>query len=126
MDSKTPLTPSSCPICHASLAITRLHCASCGTTIEGNFQSGGWAGLSSEQLSFLEVFIRCEGKLNRMEREVGLSYPTLRNRLAEIIRAMGFEPGANDLSEETRRKVLEEVAAGRLTAQDALRRLSSD
>jgi hypothetical protein len=121
-----PIIPAVCPICHKSLAITRLHCDSCGTTIEGNFQSLGWAGLSPEQLSFLESFIRCEGKLNRMEKEIGLSYPTLRNRLAEIIRAMGFEPGAVEPSEESRRKVLEDVAEGRLTAQDALRKLSAE
>jgi hypothetical protein len=70
--------------------------------------------------------VRCEGKLNRMEKEVGLSYPTLRNRLVEVIQAMGFEPGAVESTDETRRKVLEEVAAGRLSAQDAMRRLSSD
>jgi hypothetical protein len=119
-----PIIPTSCPICHDSLTITRLYCAACGTTIEGNFQSGGWAGLLPEQLTFLEAFIRCEGKLNRMEKEIGLSYPTLRNRLTEIIRRMGFEPGGGDAPEETRRKVLEEVAAGSLSAQDALRRLA--
>jgi hypothetical protein len=121
-----PIIPTSCPICHSSLAITRLHCAACGTTIEGNFQSGWWAGLSPEQMVFVETFVRCEGKLNRMEKEIGMSYPTLRNRLTEVIRAMGFEPGTGETSEEIRGKVLEEVAAGRLNAQDALRRLSAE
>jgi hypothetical protein len=121
-----PTIPSSCPICHAPLQITRLHCDSCSTTIEGNFQAGGWANLSPEQMAFVETFVKCEGKLNRMEKEVGLSYPTLRNRLVEVIQAMGFEPGAADASDESRRKVLEDVAAGRINAQDAMRRLSAE
>jgi hypothetical protein len=118
-----PISPSSCPICHSALAITRLHCDACGTSIEGNFQLGGWSGLSPEQLAFIETFVRCEGKLNRMEKEIGLSYPTLRSRLQEIIRAMGYEPGAAEAAEEDRRRVLEELAAGRLDAQEALQRL---
>jgi hypothetical protein len=121
-----PIIPTSCPICHAPLTITRLHCEVCSTTIEGNFQSGGWANLKPEQLAFVETFVRCEGKLNRMEKEVGLSYPTLRNRLVEVIQAMGFEPGASESTDEMRRKVLEEVAAGRLNAQEAMRRLSGE
>jgi hypothetical protein len=119
-----PIAPSTCPICHASLSIARLHCNSCGSSLEGDFQLGGLAGLSPEQLAFVETFVRCEGKLNRMEKEIGLSYPTLRNRLQEIIRLMGFEPGAADGSEdEDRRRVLEDVAAGRISAQEAVNHL---
>jgi hypothetical protein len=118
-----PNSPSSCPVCHSPLSIARLHCNSCGTSLEGNFQLGGWAGLTPEQLAFVETFIRCEGKLNRMEKEIGLSYPTLRNRLQEIIRLLGYEPPAPELSEEERRKILEDVAAGRLSAQEASQQL---
>jgi hypothetical protein len=122
-EEKMPIAPSSCPVCHSTLSIARLHCDSCGTSLEGDFQLGGWAALSPEQLSFVETFVRCEGKLNRMEKEIGLSYPTLRNRLQEIIRLLGYEPGATDVSEEDRRRVLEDVAAGRMSAQEALQHL---
>jgi hypothetical protein len=118
-----PTAPSSCPICHSTLSIARLHCNSCGSSLEGDFRLGGWAGLAPEQLAFIETFVRCEGKLNRMEKEVGLSYPTLRNRLQEIIRLMGYEPGAQEDSEEDRRRVLEDVAAGRMSAQEAVHQL---
>jgi len=67
-----------CPVCGETLTVTRLHCRSCDTTIEGQFAVGAFERLSPEQLTFAEVFIRCEGKLNRMEKEMGLSYPTLR------------------------------------------------
>jgi hypothetical protein len=119
-----PIAPSTCPICHSPLSIARLHCNSCGSSLEGDFQLGGLAGLSPDQLAFVETFVRCEGKLNRMEKEVGLSYPTLRNRLQEIIRLMGYEPGAADApDDENRRRVLEDVAAGRMSAQEAANHL---
>jgi hypothetical protein len=76
-------------------------------------------------MAFIETFVRCEGKLNRMEKEIGLSYPTLRNRLQEIIRLLGYEPGPLDGLEEDRRKVLEEVAAGRMSAQEAIGHLQN-
>jgi hypothetical protein len=120
------IAPSSCPICHSTLSIARLHCNSCGTSLEGDFRLGGWAELSQEQLAFVETFVRCEGKLNRMEKEIGLSYPTLRNRLQEIIRLMGYEPGAADAADdEDRRRVLEDVAAGRMSAQEAVQHLKN-
>jgi hypothetical protein len=83
--------------------------------------------LTPEQLQFVETFVRCEGKLNRMESEVGLSYPTLRSRLLEIIRALGYEPGREEppakISDEERRRVLEELDNGRISADDAMRLL---
>lgn len=79
--------------------------------------------------AFLLVFIRHEGKLTRMEDEMNLSYPTLRNRLHEIIRALGYEPGKEssaDMDEERRRKVLEDLDAGRLSAEEAMRILRGE
>jgi len=87
-----------------------------------------FAQLSPEQLGFVETFIRCEGKITRMESEIGLSYPTIRNRLHEVIRAMGYEPGATDehiaLSEGKRQQILEDLDNGKINAKDAMRMLS--
>lgn len=116
-----------CPVCKGELTVTRLHCQSCDTSLEGRFVAGYFAYLTQEQLKFVETFVRCEGKINRMEDELGLSYPTIRNRLHEVIRAMGYEPGrddAVDVSDEKRRSVLEDLDAGRITAEDAMRILS--
>ena len=84
--------PSRCPICQAEMTITRLHCSSCDTTLEGRFASNQLTNLSSDQLDFILTFVRCEGKLNRIEmeeKERWGSYPTIRNRLLEVIRALG-------------------------------------
>jgi hypothetical protein len=115
---------TNCPVCGDPLAVTRLHCRKCDTTVEGHFEVGRLGRLTPEQVSFVEAFVRCEGKLNRMEREVGLSYPTLRARLTEIIRQMGFVVGAEAaVSDEERHRVLDELAAGKITSEEAMRAL---
>lgn len=124
--------PTTCPICGQTPVVTRIWCRACDTAIEGRFAVGGLAGLSREQLRFVETFVRCEGKFTRMEGELGLSYPTLRNRLHEVIRALGYEPGGEEPAEETavdaerRRAVLAELEAGTIDATEALERLSTN
>ena len=116
--------PTRCPVCQDDLLVTRLVCRNCGTALEGRFATDRLFQLTPEQLHFVEMFLRCEGKLNRMEREVGLSYPTLRARLSEIIRQMGFAVGAEiAVSDEERHRVLDELAAGKMTSEEAMRAL---
>ena len=86
-------TLSKCPVCEGELTVTRLRCETCDTVIEGRFTNAAFAGLAPEQLDFIETFVRCEGKLTRVQEEMALSYPTVRNRLQEVIRALGYEPG---------------------------------
>lgn len=112
-----------CPICRSTLEVTRLHCRSCDTTLDGHFALGRLYHLNKEQLAFVETFIRCEGKITRVEQEMGMSYPAVRARLNDVIRALGYEVGDGEkevVSEETRRNVLQEVASGRLSAEDAV------
>ncbi|MCA9972313.1 MAG: DUF2089 domain-containing protein [Anaerolineales bacterium] len=115
-----------CPICHDDLYVTRLHCRSCDTTLEGQFTLGRLYQLTAEQLEFVETFIRCEGKINRVEQEIGMSYPAVRARLTEVINAMGYEVGESEpevVTPETRRQVLAELNNGHLTAEEALQLL---
>ncbi len=118
--------PTRCPLCGGEITVTRIHCQECDTTIEGRFAGGPFSQLTIEQLNFLEVFIRCEGKISRMEEEVQLSYPTIRNRLHEVIRALGYEPGGEEpvgLSPDERQSILEDLNAGRIDAETAMRLL---
>ncbi len=122
-------TLSKCPVCDGELTVTRLHCETCDTVIEGRFANVAFAGLTSEQLDFIETFVRCEGKLTRMQEEMALSYPTIRNRLQEVIRALGYEPGKDDLVEppaEKSRDVLEDLDNGRISAEEAMRLLQGE
>jgi hypothetical protein len=118
-----------CPICHQTLHVTRLHCRNCDTSVEGHFSLGRLYQLSGQQLDFVETFIRCEGKINRVEQEIGLSYPAVRARLTEVIRAMGYEVGPSEpepVSEETRREVLSDLSSGNLSAEEALQILRGE
>jgi hypothetical protein len=119
---------TTCPVCGERLSITRFHCRSCDTTIEGHFDIGRFGRLSAEQLGFLETFIRCEGKLSRMEPELGMSYPTLRARLLEIIRTMGYPVGPEipGLSDEERHRVLDDLASGKITSEEAMHLLEGE
>lgn len=118
-----------CPVCGDTMTVTRLHCRSCETTIDGQFAIGAFDRLSPEQLTFAEVFIRCEGKLNRVEKELNLSYPTLRTRLGDIIRAMGYEVGQEEgadavtVSDDERRQILDDLASGKIASDDAVKLL---
>jgi hypothetical protein len=118
---------TTCPVCRDQLAITRLHCRNCDTTIEGYFEVGRLGRLSTEQLEFVETFLRCEGKLSRMEPEMDMSYPTLRARLTDIIHTMGFQvgPETGGLDEEERHQILEDLASGKLSSEEAMRLLES-
>jgi hypothetical protein len=84
---------STCPVCEGELTISRLHCRSCGTALEGEFGVGRFGRLSKEQLALLESFLRSRGNLKEMERELGISYPTVRGRVDALLRALGLGDG---------------------------------
>src|SRR3954471_7280329 len=113
-----------CPVCGDDLRIVRLECPACGSALQGNFTLGRLARLTREQLQFVEVFIRCRGKIKDVEEELGISYPTVVARLNEVVQAMGFEGRQEDADLSARRQqILDELAAGRLPAADAAGRL---
>lgn len=119
---------TTCPVCGDRLSVTRLHCRGCDTTIDGYFEIGRLGRLSAEQLAFIETFIRCEGKLSRMEPELGMSYPTLRARLGDVIRTLGFPVGPEPprMSDEERHRVLDDLASGAITPEEAMLQLEGE
>jgi hypothetical protein len=113
-----------CPVCGDELRIVRLDCQACGSALEGSFTLGRFQHLTREQLQFVEVFIRCRGKIKDVEEELGISYPTVVARLNEVVQAMGFEVRPEDTELASRRqRILDELANGSLTAADAATRL---
>jgi len=128
---------STCPVCSSELSVTRLRCGECGTTIEGEFSVGRFGRLNAEQLALLESFLRSRGNLREMERELGISYPTVRGRVESLVRALGFapaapvEPGAAEPNSpepatpdaaspaEQRRVTLERLARREISPEDA-------
>jgi hypothetical protein len=82
--------PSECPVCKSKLLVTRLECSSCGTEVTGAFGLGRLATTPEPHASLLEMFLRVRGNVKEMERELGLSYPTVRARLEEAFEAAGY------------------------------------
>ncbi len=112
---------SKCPACgNGEFEITRLRCKSCGTSVEGSFAQSRLASLSDEHLHFVEIFMKCRGNIKDVEKELGVSYPTVRGRLDRVIHAMGF--GTAD-SKRTRRDILESLEKNELTPDDAVKAL---
>ncbi len=87
---------ATCPVCSGELTITRLHCRTCGTALEGEFGVGRFGRLDREQMRLLESFLRSRGNLKEMERELGISYPTVRGRVEGLVRALGLADGDGD------------------------------
>lgn len=124
---------ATCPVCTSELAVTRLHCRSCGTTLEGDFSVGRFGRLNRDQLALLESFLRSRGNLREMERELGISYPTVRGRVEALVRALGFGPRADDadvaaddddaptqaIATPTRDAILERLARHEINADEA-------
>lgn len=132
------LLPTTCPFCDGELIVNEIYCRGCDITSRGSFTPGlvsefdeaklpvlrRFARLSPEQLVLLESFVRCEGKFNRLQEEVGLSYPTLRLRLNEMLNDLGFTPQEQERGQKAdRRQVLDDLAAGKINADEAATRL---
>jgi hypothetical protein len=127
---------ATCPVCSDELTITRLHCRSCGTALEGEFGVGRFGRLDREQMSLLESFLRSRGNLKEMERELGISYPTVRGRVDALVRTLGLADGAPNPDDEDfeaapadgpdtsetsaeRREILERLARKEIGADEA-------
>jgi hypothetical protein len=126
---------ATCPVCSGELTITRLHCRTCGTALEGEFGVGRFGRLDRDQMGLLESFLRSRGNLKEMERELGISYPTVRGRVDALVRALGLGDGEAAVGEEIdaeatvdasvadRRQILERLARKEISADEAASQL---
>jgi len=113
-----------CPVCDGEMEVVRLHCRSCGSALEGRFSLGKFQSLSKEQLQFAELFIKNRGNIKEMERELGVSYPTVRSRLDAVIRALGYDvPEEPRAAPDGRKEVLARLERGEIGADEAIRLL---
>ena len=120
---------SVCPVCGNQMIVTHLECRQCGSQLSGSFELPLLSRLSAEQLRFVEVMIKHRGSINRVSDELGMAYSAGRSQLNQIIAALGFEPETDEEdsgpSAEERQKVLQELADGKITSEQAIKRLRS-
>ena len=99
---------SRCPVCNHELTVVRLKCDSCETVIENNFRLSKFDYLSDEELYFTETFIWCRGNIKEVEKELGISYPTVRSKLDAITK---------------KEEILKALENGEITAEEAIAQL---
>ncbi len=121
--------PGNCPVCGEKLSITKLGCPKCHTSLEGNFEPCEFCRLPAEDLEFAKVFIKCRGNIKDVEKELGISYPTVRGKLDSVIRNLGFEVSSkeavrdNDLLKEAKNDILEQLSRGEITPKEATEKI---
>lgn len=112
-----------CPACGGEMIVTQQSCTRCETVVLGRFKPDIFSRLSAESLNFIVVFVKNRGNIKEMERELGLSYWTIRNRLNEVIAELGFETEAEDAaavqSANQRQEILARLERGELQVEDA-------
>lgn len=119
-----------CPSCNSELVIAQLDCPACQTSVVGRFKPTIFSRLSPDNLRFLEIFVKNRGNVKEMERELGVSYWSIRNQLNEVIAELGFEPaGTSDeqpapAGANTRLAVLRRLDKGEITTEEATKLLS--
>ncbi|MFP4631200.1 MAG: DUF2089 domain-containing protein [Candidatus Acetothermia bacterium] len=115
----------SCPVCGERMRVTELQCSNCRTQVKGQFELGNFSRLDEEQREFVEIFIRLRGNIKEVEEELGISYPTVRKKLDEVIEALGYIPeeSPGDEKDEKRREVLNALDEGEIGFEEAKNRL---
>jgi hypothetical protein len=108
-----------CPICKAELKISELTCSKCRTVLKGDFEGCDFCNLSEEDQYFIKVFLKTHGSIKEVEKELGVSYPTVKNRLNQIISNLGIET-KESLNKEERLEILDRLEKGEITLQQAL------
>lgn len=123
--------PGKCPVCGEKLSITKLGCPKCSTAIEGDFQPCEFCRLPEEDLEFIKVFIKCRGNIKDVEKELGISYPTVRGKLDAAIRGLGYEVSTKEPVKENddkigaRNEILDQLSKGEITPKEATERLKN-
>ena len=120
---------ATCPVCKHNLNVVKLHCDHCETTIEGDFTLSKFNYLETEKLYFIEVFMKNRGNIKMIEKELNISYPTVKKMLDEVIVKLGYslEPFDEEqivkesaADKVNKASILEKIEKGELTVADAI------
>ncbi|PIF02793.1 MAG: hypothetical protein CR979_00750, partial [Propionibacterium sp.] len=115
--------PADCPVCGNELITIRKGCRSCGTELVGEFSGCEFCVLDETELKLLKVFLTARGNLREVEKHLAVSYPTARLRLKEVLAKLGLaqqdDDSENQDSPSEQEQILAQVAAGKISPEDA-------
>ncbi len=112
-----------CPVCGNETEVTRITCHSCDTVIEGHFSLCKFCKLTTDQRNFLDVFIKCRGNIKEVEKELGVSYPTVKNKLEDVASALGHKSEPVQEVPGRRKEILDKLNAGEISVEEALNQM---
>lgn len=112
---------SKCPVCDGKMTVTKLHCNTCHSSLEGSFETCKFCQLDIEQRKFVEVFLASRGNIKEVERLLGISYPTVRSRLDNVIEALGYRVEREE--DDHRKEILNALNKGEITVEEGIRLL---
>ncbi|MBM3288048.1 MAG: DUF2089 domain-containing protein [Candidatus Eisenbacteria bacterium] len=115
--------PPTCAACGGEMVVRELECPACDITVRGRFETCPFCTLSQQQLDLIKIFLKSRGNIKEVEREMGISYPTVRARLEEVVRALGFAP-VPEVTKDMKAELLAKLEAGEIDADEFLRRLA--
>ena len=115
---KKHIIPGECPVCGGELKIDSISCTECDMKMTGTFYVSGFSKLTPKQLEFVKAFIMCKGSIKEMEKELGISYPTVKSRLDEVAGALGLS--VEPEPETGNADVLESLDRGELSIEEAV------
>ena len=113
-----------CPVCNSDTEVTRISCDKCDTTIEGHFQLCKFCRLTSEQKRFIDAFIKCRGNIKEVEKELGISYPTVKNKLEDVAGSLGYKRQSEPEESSRKKEILEKLNSGEISVDEAIELLS--
>lgn len=115
-----------CPVCGGNTQVTGINCMECDTKIEGHFHMCKFCRLTSDQKSFLDAFIKCRGNIKEVEKELGISYPTVRNKLEDVAGALGYKSESQPEEPGRKKEILDKLNGGELSVEEALEMLKEE
>lgn len=115
--------PTNCPSCGARMNITELKCSKCTTVVQGNFPINKLISLMEEDRDFLMTFLRSRGNIKEVQERMGISYPTVKNKLDKLLSALGLY---DEIKNPNRNEILNALNNGEISTEEAINLLKEN
>ena len=122
---KTFKVPLQCPVCQQDMTIEKVTCHHCHTSIEGHYHVSKINYLPAETQYFIEIFLKNRGNIKAVEKELNVSYPTVKKYLDDPILRLGYQLDVEFELDTTKDEEdpITLLKQGKITAEEATKRL---